>query len=122
MDAFHDANSEDEEGFCCQSFARKVSVRARHSHLMMTIKNMFSPGCRGGLRNRQLLMNTSETADNVRLVARHRDVFLGVFYPANLCPQLPGITSSFVGDVPGRRLHGKGSRGVYTGIIGEMGQ
>ena len=84
MDAFHDANSEGGEGFCCQSFARKVSVRARHSHLMMTIKNMFSPGCRGGLRNRQLLMNTSETADNVRLVARHRDVFLGVFYPANV--------------------------------------
>ena len=27
------------------------------------VKNMFSPGCRGGLRNRQLLMNTSETAD-----------------------------------------------------------
>ena len=30
---------------------------------MMMIKNMFLPGCRGGLRNRQLLMNTSETAD-----------------------------------------------------------
>ena len=63
MNAVDDANSEGGEGFCCQSFARKVSVRARHSHLMMTIKNMFSPGCRGGLRNRQLLMNTSETAD-----------------------------------------------------------
>ena len=32
--------------------------------LMMTIKNMFSPGCRGGLRNRQLLMNDSETAND----------------------------------------------------------
>ena len=89
---------------------------------MVMIKNMFLLGRNEGLRNRQLLMNTSETADNVRLVARHRDVFLGVFYPANLCPQLPGITSPFVGDVPGRRLLGKGSRGVYTGIIGEMGQ
>ena len=26
-------------------------------------QDMFLPGCRGGLRNRQLLMNTSETAD-----------------------------------------------------------
>ena len=84
MNAVDDANSEGGEGFCCQSFARKVSVRARHSHLMMTIKNMFSPGCRGGLRNRQLLMNLPRRLMNVRLVARHRGVFVDVFYPANV--------------------------------------
>ena len=77
MDAFHDATSEGGGGFCCQSFARKVSVRARHSHLMTTIKNMFSPGCRGGLRNRQLLMNLPRRLMNVRLVARPSGRLLG---------------------------------------------
>ena len=77
MNAVDDANSEGGEGFCCQSFARKVSVRARHSHLMMTIKNMFSPGCRGGLRNRQLLMNLPRRLMNVRLVARASGRLLG---------------------------------------------
>ena len=49
------------------------------------IKNMFLLGQNEGLRNRQLLMNTSETADEREaLVARHRDVFLDVFYPANV--------------------------------------
>ena len=38
-----------------------------------------------------------------------------------MCPELPSWLKFFVVDVPGRRLHQKRSRGVYTGIIGEMG-
>ena len=52
---------------------------------MVMIKNMFLLGRNEGLRNRQLLMNTSETADEHEAsCAAHRDVFLDVFYPANV--------------------------------------
>ena len=55
---------------------------------------MFSPGCRGGLRNRQLLMNASETDPTRRLVARHLGVFLDIFHPASVFAVTCGSHSS----------------------------
>ena len=51
---------------------------------MMMIKTCSYLGCCGGLRNRQLLMNSSENDLTRRLVARHLGVFLDVFHPASV--------------------------------------
>ena len=52
---------------------------------MVMIKNMFLLGRNEGLRNRQLLMNTSETADEREASCAASGRLLGrLFYPANV--------------------------------------
>ena len=60
------------------------------------VKNMFLLGRNEGLRNRQLLMNASETDPTRRLVARHLGVFLDVFHPASVFAVTCGSHSSSV--------------------------
>ena len=67
-------------------------------------------------------MNTSETADEREASCAASGRLFGRLLSREFVSAVTWDISSFVGDVPGRRLHGKGSRGVYTGIIGEMGQ
>ena len=84
MDAVDDANSEGGDGFCCPNNVCVPEYVHPGQSFDDDDQDMFLPGCRGGLRNRQLLMNSSETDPTRRLVARHLGVFLDVFHPASV--------------------------------------
>ena len=76
------------------------------------VKNVFSPGRNGDLRNRQLLMNASETANDQTANDQAAGRLSGRLLSREcVCSFIRRMNVPAV-DVPGRRLHGKGSHGV----------